>query len=134
MEGLDLLETLLRKGDPALHLLRHEFQQVLVDNVADMLEIYSEGDHFHGPSTILIAQAGPRNARHIELHRLVQLIHRIVHIGDVLDQLAIVSFKRDQTLPQHGLDHVTDMERLPRGAGERHRRRGDRRLIQIKGR
>ena len=52
----DLLRALAGELQLALDLLGGQLAQVLVDDVADMLEVGGEGDDLHGP-------AGPRARR-----------------------------------------------------------------------
>src|SRR5713226_7755799 len=68
-----------RKLEPALDLLGRELAQILVDDVAHMLEIDGKGDDLHRPLSLALVEAAARQFGHIKLDRLVETVHGIVH-------------------------------------------------------
>ena len=64
VERRQFLGAFRRKLEPALDLLGGEFAQVLVDDVADMLEIDGEGNDFHRPLSLALVEAAARQLGH----------------------------------------------------------------------
>ena len=79
----DLGEALVGEAQIVLDLLGRQLHQVLVDDVADMLEIGGEGQHVDGAPRIGIVELLAADPDDVELDRLVQLVDRVVHALDV---------------------------------------------------
>ena len=82
--------ALLRKCDAAPDLLGCEIHQILVDDVADVLEIDREGNDFHCAIAVAIIQAVAGHSRDVELHRLIEAVDGVVHAADLGNELAVI--------------------------------------------
>ena len=112
-------------------LLGGELHQVLVDDVADMLEIGGEGDDVDGPLAVLVVQLAARQPGQIELDRLMQGVDDIVRRFDFLPQNVVVVLENAKRVGEHLLDGVADAQRLPCGHGDGDARRVQQRLVQM---
>ncbi len=120
-----------RKLEPALDLLGREFAQILVDDVADMLEVDGEGDDLHRPLSLALVETAAGQFCDIELDRLVEAVDAVVHLRDLVDQRAVVGHHRRHHLAQHDLDVVAHVQRLARGVRQRQRGRLQRAFVEI---
>ena len=111
--------------------LRRELAQILVDDVADMLEIDGERHDLHGAAALALVERVARELGDVELDRLVEPVDDIVQARHVAGELAVVGHQRGHDLAQHGLDGVAHAQRLARGIGERERRVFQRRFVEI---
>ena len=90
MEFDEIGLALLGKGDAAPDLLGRKVHQILVDDVADVLEIHREGNDLHCAVAVAVIQAVARHSRHVQLDRLIEAVDRIVHAADLGHQLAVI--------------------------------------------
>ena len=65
VERLQLFCAFGRKLKPPLDLFGRELAQVLVNNIADVLEVDSEGNNFHRPMAFALIKAAARELCHI---------------------------------------------------------------------
>ena len=56
--------------------------KILVDDVADVLEVDGEGDDLHGAVALALVEAAARQLGHVELDGLVELVDDVVHARD----------------------------------------------------
>lgn len=133
MEGLQLRRALFRESEVPFDLLLSKLHQILVDNVADVLQVDRERDDLHGTLTVPFVQTLAGEPCHIELDRLIELVDRVVHPADLGDKAAIVGHQCRHGLTQHGFDDVAKMKDLAFGAGECDRRGAEGRIVKIKG-
>src|SRR5918996_1334541 len=131
VELLDLGPAGLREPAPLIILLAGELHQVLVDDVADVLEVPDEGDHpdllagevgAHG----LAAETGQE-----ELDLALEEVDLVVALLDVFDHPQIVGLERAERIPQHALHHVGHPQRLAVGLPERQRGLVEGPLVEI---
>ena len=73
-----------------LYLLGGQLHEILVDDIADVLQIDREGDDAHRTSTALLVETFARDLGHVELDGFVKAIHRVVHFSISENQLAVV--------------------------------------------
>ena len=71
-----------------------ELHQVLVDDVADMLEVGGEGQDLDVALAVLLAELGARGLDEVELDRLVEPVDRVVGGFDRLHRPGIVAARR----------------------------------------
>src|SRR5260370_5016683 len=90
VEGRELRRSFLRELILVLDLLDGELHEVLVDDVADVLEVDRKRDDLHGASSVSIVKTFAGHLGHIELYRLVQAVHDVVHARDFCRKLAVV--------------------------------------------
>ena len=83
---------------PVADLLGRKLHQVLVDDVADMLEIGGERDDVDGAPAVLVVELAARETREVELDRLVQLVDVVVRRLDLAAQLVVVLLEDPQGL------------------------------------
>ena len=88
-----------REGVAVLDLLGGELHQVLVDDVADMLEVGGEGQDLDVALAFLLAELGARGLDQVELDRLVELVDRVV---GGLDRLHAPWDRSSRTRPSSG--------------------------------
>ncbi len=67
VEGGQFLGALGRELEPALDLLGCKLAQILVDDVADMLEVDGEGDDLHRPLSLTLVETAAGELGDIEL-------------------------------------------------------------------
>ena len=96
-----------------------------------MLEIDGEGLHLRQPPRLRLAQALMRDLRDVALQRLVQAVDHIVHAARLGDEMAVVAVEGGLRAGEHLLHDVRHAERLARSVGECHRRRLQRRRVEI---
>ena len=104
---------------PALvELLAGQLHEVLVHDVADVLEVADEGDERdllpgeiggHG----LLPEAGEE-----ELDLPLEVVELVIAPLDILQQLLVVRAQDGHGIPQHTLRHVAHAERFARGLPE----------------
>ena len=115
----------------AFDFLRRQLAQVLVDDVADVLEIDGERHDLHGAMALALVEAVAGELGDVELDRFVERVDDVVAPRHVAGELAVVGHQRGHDVAQHGLDRVAHAQRLARGIGERQRRRFQRGFVEI---
>ena len=105
--------------------------RVLVDDVADMLEVDGEGDDLHRPLSLALVETAAGEFGDVELDRLVKAVDAVVHLRDLVDQRPVVGHHRRHHLAQHDLDVIAHMQGLAGGIGQRERGRLQRALVEI---
>ena len=78
VEGVDVARALFGEAQPVPDLLGGELDQVLVDDVADMLEVGGEGDDLHRPAAFRLAHVLLADLGQVQLDRLVQPVDDVV--------------------------------------------------------
>ena len=119
VEVTDLGQALRREGVALADLLLGELAQVLVDDVADMLEIGDQGDDLEQAAALLLGQLVARDLDEIELDRLVDGVDPVIGLGDGAGELELVLLQQGHGVAQHDLDAVAEPERLTHRTGER---------------
>jgi len=115
-----------------LDLFLGELDQVLVDDVADMLEVGGEGDDLHAAAAAGFAQHLLAAELHqVDLDRLVQLVDHVVALADLARELAVVGAEHGQRVAQHRFQRVAHAQGLARRGGKRELRAVHRRRIEI---
>ena len=99
MEGRQLLRAFARELELALDLLGGKLGEVLVDDVADVLQVDGKGDDLHGPVALALVEAAARELGHEELDRLVELVDRVVHARDLARECTVVGHQGRHHLP-----------------------------------
>src|SRR5579883_806054 len=123
MEGPELGHAFGRKGVAVLDLLACQFHQVLVDDIADMLEVGGEGQDLDVAPAFLLAEIRARDLDQVELDRFVQPVDGVVGLLDRLHRLGVAALEDLDGLAQHVGDPVAEIERLARRTGQRLGRR-----------
>ena len=131
MEGGQFLGALGRELEPALDLLGCELAQILVDDIADMLEVDGEGDDLHRPLSLALVEAAAGELCDIELDRLIEAVDAVVHLRDLIDQRPVVGHHRRHHLAQHDFDVIAHMQGLAGGIGQGERGRLQRAFVEI---
>ena len=91
VHGVDLRQPLRREAELQPHALGDELGDVLVDDVADMLEVDREGLHLAEPARFRFAQALARDRGDVALQRLVQAVDDVVQAARLGDPVAVVA-------------------------------------------
>ena len=108
-----------REGVAVPDLLGRELHQVLVDDVADMLEIGGEGQDLDVALAVLLAELVARGLDEVELDRLVEPVDGVVGRLDRLHRLGIVALEDVHRLAQHVGHAVAEIQRLAQRAAQR---------------
>src|SRR5205823_13487715 len=112
VEGGELLRTLAGELELALDLLAGKLGEVLVDDVADVLQVDAEGDNLHGPVALALVEAAARQLGDVELDRLIELVDHVVYARDLAGEGPVVGHKGAHDLAQHDLDMVAHAQGL----------------------
>ena len=83
--------------------------------------------------SVLSRPSSAADRRQVQLHGVVQPVERVVHGGQLGQQLAIVVLQRLQERPQHGFDNVDHAQHLARGIGQCQAWRADHRRLDVLG-
>src|SRR5215813_399048 len=131
VELLDLGPAGVRESAGLVELLAPELHQVLVDDVADVLEI---ADHRDEPD-LLAGKVRPHRvaaqARQEQLDLALQKVDLVVALLDVLEQFVVAAGEDDGHVAQHPLHHVGHPQRLAGGLAQRQRGLVERALVQV---
>ena len=123
VESPQLGHALGREGIAVPDLLGGELHQVLVDDVADMLEVRREGQDLDIAPAVLLAEFVARDLDEVELDRLVELVDGVVGRLDRLHRLGIVALQDVDGLAQHVAHAIAEVQRLAQRAAQRLGRR-----------
>src|SRR5262245_14839921 len=131
VELLDLGPAGLREPAALIVLLPGQLHQVLVDDVADVLEVADEGDHADLLAGELRAHRLPPQPGQEELDLALHEIELVVALLDLLDEREVVRAERGQRIAQHPLRDVGHAQGLAVGLTERQRGLIERPLVEI---
>ncbi len=131
VEIADLGQTLRREGIALADLLLGELAQVLVDDVADMLEIGDQGDDLEQAPALLLGQFVAGDLDQIELDRLVDGVDAVISLGDGSGELEFVLLQQRHGIAQHALDAVAEAQSLAHRPRQRLGRAVERVRVEI---
>jgi hypothetical protein len=115
VKGGELGGTLGRKLKLSLDFLGRNLAQVLVDDVARVLQVDREGDDLHGAAALAVIKAAARKLGDVKLDRFVQPIDGVVHPRDLEHARAIVRHERGHDFSKHHFDGVAHSQGLTSG-------------------
>ena len=115
-------QAFLREGQLVLDLLLRQLHQVLVDDVADMLQVGGEGQHVDIAAAFGFIQPMLGQFGEIQFDRLIQAVHRIVGLFHGLGQLGIVTGEYRHGVIQHARHGIAEPQRFACRGRQRHRR------------
>ena len=133
MEGGELLRALAGELELALDLLGGKLGEILIDDIADVLQVDGEGDDLHGPVALALVEAAARQLGDVELDGLVELVDHVVHARHLAHQRPVVGHQRFHDLPQHDLDRISHAQGLAGGVRQGQRGRVERGFVEDRG-
>src|SRR5438093_596232 len=127
----DLGPAGLREAARLVELLARQLHEVLVDDVADVLEVADEGDEADLLARELGAHRLAPEAGQEELDLALEEVDLVVALLDLLEQRLVIGAKDGHGVAQHDLHHVGHAQRLARGLAERERGLVQRALVEV---
>ena len=129
----DLRQAFLREGQPLLDLLGGDLAQALVEDVADVLEIDGEGKDVRAALGIGLAQAVlAADGGQVQLHRVVQLVERVVHGRRAWSSSLRSSFcSASRNMRSIALDDVDHAQHFACGIGQSDAGRAEHRGVDV---
>src|SRR2546429_4966783 len=115
-----------------VELLARQLDEVLVDDVADVLEVADEGDEADLLARELGAHRLAPEAGQEELDLALEEVDLVVALLDLLEQRLVIGAKDGHGVAQHDLHHVGHAQRLARGLAQRERGLVQRALVEVR--
>src|SRR5438093_10225808 len=133
VELLDLRPARVGEPPSLIELLPAELHQVLVDDVADVLEVADERNQRDLLAREVRAHRLAPEPGEEELDLPLEEVDLVVAPRDVLQELRVIAPEHDRHVAEHSLHHVGHSERLAGRLAERQGRLLERSLVEIAG-